>query len=368
VYSLLQKMGIAMRREAINNSMQQEQRLALEAHIVSLKKGARTDGAAKTKVGGGGSGGGGTMQATGDRRMLALRDKDDSSEGGSEGAGAAGDVRRQRGRGGICKSADGGKVYGYFAKVNFNNVIFTTRIHKQLADAVTDHIIMMRTVEHIRCDENADKTFVPKVRFAVAAVLADEAIAERDFLRSVAVTFSAHHWIGRGLAMHFGELGWALEAWERLNHAQGPRLFAAGHPTVAYTPQRSERQWSHLKQVFVELQVQNGMQRDQVEGRLAHMEAAHRPTFVKKVAAWRRQEARGFPGNKAQKIDPAKATLRRFEKAIWAWNLEIAKHKRQTKLAEYRTQKRQENLKKKRRWDGKESLEDFKRRAFGKEV
>merc|ERR1711988_521468 len=114
------------RREAILNSMHQPQRLALEAYILSLKNGD-------------------TQTQLGRQPTLALCDGSASSDSSSECASASSATDAEckavkKKQGGIYESCDNGKVYGYYAKVTLNNLVFCTRIHRHAADAVRDHI------------------------------------------------------------------------------------------------------------------------------------------------------------------------------------------------------------------------------------
>merc|ERR1712187_771816 len=116
---------------------------------------------------------------------------------------------------------------------------------------------MSRVLEHIgRADARMD--FVSKIRAALASVLANEGLREGEFLRSVTVHLSAHHWIGRGLSIHCDELDKALQAWQKLENARGPLLFQGGHATAAYTPERADQVWQCLKKILVELRTQDG--------------------------------------------------------------------------------------------------------------
>merc|ERR1711974_234079 len=109
-------------------------------------------------------------------------------------------VREVRGRSGICKSCARGQMYGYYAKVGVENLIFWGQIHRELADAVRDHILLSKMLEQIRCS-NDGRDFTSRVRSAVALVLAEECLDASSFLRTVTVRFSAQHWIGRGLSV-----------------------------------------------------------------------------------------------------------------------------------------------------------------------
>jgi len=326
------------RRDLIQNSMQHRERLALEAHIIALKKAEQNE----------------ANRAHAKNDNLALCDTESSESTPSK------EPTVQKGRGGICKSADDGKVYGYYAKVTFNNLIFTSRVHPQLEDAVRDHIILLKIYNMAR-HENEDARFIAKVRFAVLTVLADEGLREIDFFRSVAVVCSACHWIGRSLSVFFASLDGALEAWNRFDQLQTPKLFEGGRPTIDYTPQRATQQWAQLKDAYIDLQAVRGREhRIKVAQRLARMEAAHRPVLHMKTQRW----AEGLSGSRGVRLPRKKAAdtqetlLERFWKVLSAW--------RRDKLTEERVKARQQKaaakLQQKRRWDGKESLENFHKR------
>merc|ERR1712232_297934 len=143
-----------------------------------------------------------------------------------------------------------------------------------------------------------------------------------------------------------------------------------GHTTRAYTPERAEQQWRRLREVFIDLQTEDGrrksqrMRRSDVESRLSSLEVAYRSTFVKKVAHCRqRHERRAFVLN-AEKIDPHIALLRRFHRVLRVWERKTASAEQQRKRVEAQRWKEQAKLTQKRRWDGKESFEDFKRRVL----
>eukprot|EP00928_Gymnodinium_smaydae_P026966 TRINITY_DN21008_c0_g1_i2.p1 TRINITY_DN21008_c0_g1~~TRINITY_DN21008_c0_g1_i2.p1 ORF type:complete len:370 (-),score=55.74 TRINITY_DN21008_c0_g1_i2:105-1145(-) len=341
MYRLLQKMNDVARRGAIQNSLRQEERLSLEAFIVSLKKHARPNARRFEK---------GQVNDHSRKALLAVCD------GVTNGPQSVA-------RGGIYKSAEKGKVYGYYAKVAFNRLIFTTRIHVHLANAVRDHILLSRIIEEAQ-RENANTPFVLKVRRAVTSVLADEGTSDTDFFRSVAVCFSAQHWIGRSLSIHLDGLEVALQAWQHIELAQTPKLFLHGHATAAYSSHRAVQQWQQLKQVFVEFSVRNGARRQHdVEARLALMETAHRTRFIQNTAKRQREkDVMAFSAKCPKKIDPERAVIRRFRCALQVWRCDTARMQRQKYLSEKRKRNACAELLKKRRWDGKESVEAFKRR------
>jgi hypothetical protein len=333
VYSLLQKLGKAARREVVQNSMHQEQRLALESYVKSKRD---------------------HLRAGNRKHTPAICDAHD-------------DVRATVGtpkcRGGICKSADGGKVYGYYAKVTCNNLTFIAHIHTELSCAIRDHIIIMKMLDKLPPGRN-DEVFASELRHIVKSICAVEQLLDRAFFRSVAVTFSAHHWIGRAITVYIEDFSEAVDVWNTFNLAQTPRLFVNGKPTLAYTPDRAAAQWSKLKAAFCNVQICKGRLRKEVEMQLLRMEAAHRHKFYKNAARWNcfcqtaaSRKRRRSKGDKEQKL------LHRLQNAIWRWHLEIAKKKRIDELAAAREAKIRRLSLMKRMWDGKESRDEFDRRV-----
>jgi len=338
-------MSSAARREAIQNSMKQDQRLALEAYVVAAKRREQ----------------GNMLKRSRKAPLYAICDVAHRSAAGEE-------ARRNAGLIGICKSSAGGQMYGYYAKVGFENLIFWGWIHRELGEALQDHIILLKLLDKIRCSK--DIGFVSKIHSAVASVLAEEGLSESNVLRSVTVRFSAQHWIGSGLSIHFSHLDKALDAWQKLAVARGVPLFRGGHTTAAYTPERAAQQWQRLRQVFVELQTEVGrrdgqrMRRSDVDSKLASLECAYRSTFVKKVARYRNLHQRTLLGKRQPvRIDPQVALYHRFRRLVHTWERKTTREKQKQMRGEVRQSKRQTILNKKRRWDGKESYQDFERRV-----
>mmetsp|Transcript_98117 Transcript_98117/g.245966 ORF Transcript_98117/g.245966 Transcript_98117/m.245966 type:complete len:504 (-) Transcript_98117:65-1576(-) len=349
VCKLLQKMNGTLRRQVIEKVMQQDQRLALEAYMRSEREGLKAACAAKPD------------HNPGTLSMLANMPCESTSSDEAES-----EIPRGRGHGGICKSAEGARVYGYYAKVGIRNLIFCTRIHRELKGAVRDHIILSRILEHIRC-EGTRGHFPTVVRTAVASVLFEEGLMEGEFLRSVGVTFSAQPWIGRGLYVHCQQLGRALEAWRRLESAKGAPLFKGARVTSAFTPERLEEQWCQVREVFIQLQTKEGqIQRSQVEAFLAALEARYRPVFARKAARWWQQWQRAQVGGAADRVNAERALLRRCERAIRTWRQEAAREVRRKQRAEAQEQKMRWAQMRKRCWNGVEPIAEFERRVHGR--
>lgn len=269
---------------------------------------------------------------------------------------------------GIYRSASRGKVYGYYAQAGLHNLMFCTRIQRDLASTVKDHIILMRMLEQIRSGPGTD--FPSRVQSAVASVLQEEGLAECEFLRAVRVSFSAQHWIGRNLFVHRDRLDSALVAWSRFNGVKGQQLFRGSQLSTVYTPERAKEQWKRVREVFVELQLEFGrMNQLQVEERLAVQEARCQVGVERAAARWRRQQweqKQQQPGrvkDSANKPTAQAALLRRMEQLIWSWDLAVAKRRRQRMRADMQKRKLWWQNWKKRRWDGKEPLIEFERRV-----
>lgn len=268
---------------------------------------------------------------------------------------------------GIHKSACGGKVYGYYAKAGICNLTFCTRIHRDLADAVRDHIVLMRVIEQIRFASTA-KYFSSRVQDAVTTVLQEEGLEVAAFLRSFTVIFSAQHWIGRSLSVHCNNLGSALLAWQKFQNVKGVQLFKGSHTTKHYTPEEAKKQWMQAKATFIDLQTKRGKAHcSQLEDGLARLEASRQFAIEQAAARWRLQqrkqekEVAASTQGKCNVSQQAKLQ-QRFEKVMWSWDLAIAKEQRQHRRAAKREcALRWQNIKK-RRWDGKEAFSEFERR------
>lgn len=271
----------------------------------------------------------------------------------------------KRNYGCICKSAVGAKVYGYYAKAGLRTLTFCTRIQRRLADAVQDRAVLSRIIERMQ-REGPDKDLASAAWLAVRAVLADEGVEEHEFLRSVTVTFYAHHWLGRGLIVHRPSLDKALEAWDTLKAARGVPLFKGARATAAYTFERDCAQWKRLRRAFVELQVKGGARRADVESRLAAAEASRGPARLRRAALYQQQlqpppERSGRKMGRAA-VDDA-ALLQRLERVVEVWVRTAAKQAERSRRAAAKEQMRCRAFDRKRRWDGKEAYADFLRRV-----
>jgi len=350
-------MGSSLRRQVIENSMQQDERLAVEGHLRSQRQQTKKSPEAARKT---------TSRRGQPKAFLMLAD---SPYLGGAAGGAEADARAARGNGGICKSVDGARLYGYYAKAGIRNLVFWAPIRRELADAIRDHIVLVRILERIR-GEVACKDFPAVARAAVGSVLTEEGLDEGSFLRNVSVTFSAYHWVGRELSVHSRHLHLALAAWETLEIARGARLFRGPSITAAYTPQRAAEQWSRLREAFVRLsEVLGGQPRARVEARIASLQAAYRPVFQRKSALYWHQwkKLTQAPAGQPQPSSAGARTslILRLEAALRAWRREASRRALRARRASAREQKTRAEISRKRRWDGKESLAAFERRVLG---
>lgn len=157
----------------------------------------------------------------------------------------------------IMRCAALGKFYGYYAKVGLQNLTFYTRIQRNLDDALRDHIILTRVIEHVRGNDPGIN-FPTKVKRAVQQVLDEEGVAEDTFLQRYTVNVCAHHWVGRNLCVPCDRLDKALEAWQRFETAKRFQLFRGGVPAATYTPQRADAQWKQIRDAFITLRPNGG--------------------------------------------------------------------------------------------------------------
>eukprot|EP00931_Biecheleriopsis_adriatica_P123683 TRINITY_DN98750_c0_g1_i1.p1 TRINITY_DN98750_c0_g1~~TRINITY_DN98750_c0_g1_i1.p1 ORF type:complete len:349 (-),score=69.71 TRINITY_DN98750_c0_g1_i1:95-1141(-) len=339
-------MSVPLRHEAIRTCMTQDQRLVLERYM-RLQKQEEPQSVDVASV----------QRHKAKPQLQALEDifvlpSQEASAGQSE---------KQRGRGGICKSAIGSKIYGYYVKAGISNLIFCTRIQRELSDALRDHIILNKILDHARSDNN--KSFPARVRCAVMLVLGEEGLTDQAFFRSVTVVISAHHWIGRPLWVHCLQLQRALEAWSQHDHARGRALFLGNSVDASYTPLRARQQWLRIRKVF--LQLQGEARRPQVEARLQKMETAYCSAHERKSAHFcklQQQQKTVRAGPTRAKSKSSEALLHRVQRALSAWRRASRAERKQQERATVEERK----MAKKRRWDGKESMEDFERRTRAK--
>lgn len=259
---------------------------------------------------------------------------------------------------GVSKSTCAGKVYGYYAKTGFRNLIFVARMRRTFTAAVQDHIILSRVVERVQngCLNN---DFPAAVEAAVEAVLGKEEVSQQKFLRFFKVTFAGKNWIGRQLFIQCHQLQGALEVWKLLHDSKEFQLFTDQPSTDI--PQRAEERWRRMREAFVTLQTTHGgLHRSQLGKVLQEFEAHHSLARDKLIARLRQQHNQQ-KANAAVKVksNPQILLLRRFEQLRCKWDRAVAREEQS---------KRQEQALKlrecaKRRWNGKESFAEFERRV-----
>lgn len=285
---------------------------------------------------------------------------DCTPEGSNASHQAAGQVYH-----GIYKSACGGKVYGYYAKAGIFNLTFCTRIQRDLANAVRDHIVLMRVLELIRFSASIESHFPSRVQNSVTTALLEEGLDVATFFRSFTVIFSAQFWIGRSLSVHCNNLSSALLAWQKFQDVKGVQLFKGSHTTKHYTPEKAKKQWMEVKATFIDLQSKRGKAHSsKLEDVFAKLEASRQFAIERTAARWRAQQQNNVPAGTRGKsnVHQQGKLLQRFEKLMWSWDLAIAKECRQSRRAAKREcALRWQNVKK-RRWDGKEAISEFERR------
>jgi len=280
VCKLLQRMSTSMRRDAISNRLSQSQRLALEAHMSSERKQTEASFAP----------------------LPALCDTVSEHQQTS---------RREAGRG-IYKSAFHGKVYGYYAQAGVRNLMICTRIQRDLAATVKDHIILMKILERIR-SASPEADLPGSVKEAVASVMREEALTEDLFLRGIRVSFSAQHWIGRNLYIYRDKLDSGLTAWARFESIKGPQLFKGPYPSEAYTPEKAQAQWKRARELFLELQADTGkLDRSYVMQYLSLLEAKRRDDVERTAVLWCRKQQQA----KSQSANVQAKLSQRLEKLV----------------------------------------------------
>jgi len=259
-------------------------------------------------------------------------------------------------------------VYGYYAKASIRNLVFCTRIQRDLANAIRDHIVLLKILEYAHRENTAGRDFPAAVRSAVASALFEEGLHEGAFLRSVGVSVSAYPWIGRGLYVHCQQLDRGLAAWARMEEAKGVPLFKGNCISSAFTLQRLQEQWRRIREAFVQVQMESGrLARQQVEAFLMAQEASYQPRYTRKVARWMQQWRRAQTiGAAGRTVATERRLLQRFEWVVQSWRREAVREVRRKQRAQAMARKYGWMLKRKRCWDGKESMADFQRRVRGR--
>lgn len=332
VCSLLQRMGAAARRDVIQTRMGERERLALEAHVRSRGPRGNLVGAAAGR---------GTSAKP---RVLAICD---------EG------LKRAKGNGGIvsCKSSSGDRVIGYYATVAFNSLGLEAKVRKGLADALRDHITLVKIVEGSRGSDDS-RDFPTALRASIGQVLQQEGLAMCDLLHAFTVSISAHHWTGRTLKIRSVDLETALVAWRRFDGIKRTALFAGCSIGSEYTPQRAQVRWKQIRETYIDMQLATGRANHrQAARRLSQLEASHRSTFVRLEAFNRRQHERRAQKS-AHRSSPDTVLVQRCLSALRSWQ----RAEQRVERCRQRQAQAELRLKERCRWDGKESLLDFERR------
>lgn len=228
----------------------------------------------------------------------------------------------QKERGGIHKSVFNGKVSGYYVKATFQNLTFVTYIHPKPEEAERDEWILKQVINQIQC-ATSTQDFSSKVIMALEAVLGQEGLETSDFIRFFYVSCSAHHWLGKGLAVFRHKLEDALEAWQMFDDAKEVELFVGGKPGPEYTPERARDQWAQVREVYIHLQSPEEVERE--EARLQSLEVLRRQSIAKTASDWWNKEHI----RQVQASNHQVAQLARFKKVVKAWKgcTEAPEHK-----------------------------------------
>jgi len=329
ICKVLQKMQPSLRRKVISGRLAQWQRVALEACMASQRRSPSKVCPPMSPKG-----------TEGDTHAAESRDTEKTN--------------KQCKYGGVFRSECKGVVYGYYAKAGLCNLTFTARIHCDLAGAVHDHIALSELLEQIQTQRSlAD--FPAVVKSTVEAASGVHGFLSPGFFRSFSVRFPTGHWIGRTLFVHCQCIEGALHAWKLLDAFKdftGPAGVAPqNHIEMA------EQKWSKVHSVLEALQSGFGtFHSSQLGAVLQQNKVRRRAVLGRLVATLERQQRKQMRNSTVRaKLDQA-ALLRRFEELRRSWERAVARQdqrKRTVQLGES----------KKRRWDGKESKEEFERRA-----
>lgn len=174
---------------------------------------------------------------------------------------------------------------GYYAKVFVASMGLQGCTHKQLADAVSDHVALMKVVENLRHSYFE----LDKDHRAVPSNL--QATLPPGLVTSVQVFFYNRHFIGhRHLQLNFKTLTEGLEAWEAMQKAKGPTLFTGNGVTDAYSPDSARQQWQSVKEAYLHYASGRRSSRAEIEQQLALWEKDQMPIRVQReFRIWQRQ-------------------------------------------------------------------------------
>lgn len=268
IYDLLQKMPNAARKSMVEQ-LTQEQRLVLEKHMLA--------------------------------EQAAQKQTPEICDEGWE--------QQALSKKGIIKSG----VSSYFAKAGIRSLVFTTRISRNLKDALRDHMILLLILARIR-REMSSAPFTVVVRSAVHAVLAEEGLSVSEFLRACNVIHAARLWIGRELCLYSDNLEAALHAWDRMDKARGDlRLFAGGRCTADYTPERASSLWQRLREAYLDLKASDGA-RNELHAQLQQWEDACRANVERTARQWQLSKRSGKAA-----AGSLETLQERFQKVLKQW-------------------------------------------------
>jgi hypothetical protein len=328
ICKVLQKMQPTLRRKVISGRLTQSQRVALETCMASQKQSpSKVHPPVPSKV------------IESDTQAAESRDAEKTN--------------KQRKYGGVFRSECKGAVYGYYAKAGLCNLTFTARIHRDLTGAVQDHVALCKLLEQIQTQRPL-ANFPAAVKSAVEAASGVNGFLSPGFFRNFSVSFPTERWIGHMLFVHCQCMEGALHVWKLLDAFKDFTGLAGIGPENHM--ERAEQQWDKVHSVLEALQSGFGKFHSTQLGTVLQENTARRSTVLGRlVATLERQQQKHLRNLSVRaKLDQA-ALLRRFEDLRRSWHRAVAKQdqcKQRLQLRESR----------KRRWDGKESKEEFQRR------
>lgn len=329
ICKVLQKMQPILRRKVISGRLVQWQRVALETCMASQKQSpSKVHPHMPSKV------------VADDAQAAECRDAEKPN--------------KQRKYGGVFKSGCKGAVYGYYAKAGLCNLAFTARIHRDLAGAVQDHVALCKLLEQIQTHRSL-ANFPAAVKAAVKIASGVNGFLPPGFFRNFTVSFPTERWIGHMLFVHCQCMEGALHVWKLLD-AFKDFTSLAGIDSQSHM-ERAEQQWDKVHSVLEALQSGFGKFHSSQLGPALQEFKARRGAVLGRLVATleQKQQTRSRSlSARANKLDQA-ALLRRFEDLRRSWQRAVAKQ-------DQRKQRVQLRESKKRRWDGKESKEEFERR------
>lgn len=177
---------------------------------------------------------------------------------------------------------------GYYAKVFLYSLGLQAHARKELADAVNDHIALMKVVEFLRYayfESNiTDRSEPVKM----------EADLPPGLVASFQVYFYNRHFIGNHhLQLNFKTLTEGLDAWEEMQKAKGTPLFRGNGVTEAYSPEAAMKQWHRVKDAYLQFASGRRHSRAELEEQLLQWEKQNMPARMQRdCTIWRRQQSR----------------------------------------------------------------------------